>query len=79
MEDIRIGNTGYLNDFLNAVIAEEVEEDIADIFGQGVELDDSEVVQTARRAIELLDTFSLYVIYCYRKMDLFENISYVCG
>ena len=59
MEDIRIGNTGYLNDFLNAVIAEEVEEDIADIFGQGVELDDSEVVQTARRAIELLDTFSL--------------------
>ena len=28
MEDIRIGNTGYLNDFLNAVIAEEVEEDI---------------------------------------------------
>ena len=32
MEDIRIGNTGYLNDFLNAVIAEEVEEDIADIF-----------------------------------------------
>ena len=62
MEDIRIGNTGYLNDFLNAVIAEEVEEDIADIFGQGVELDDSEVVQTARRAIELLDTFSLYVI-----------------
>jgi hypothetical protein len=70
MEDIRIGNTGYLNDFLNAVIAEEVEEDIADIFGQGVELDDSEVVQTARRAIELLDTFSLYVIYCYRKNGL---------
>ena len=70
MEDIRIGNTGYLNDFLNAVIAEEVEEDIADIFGQGVELDDSEVVQTARRAIELLDTFSLYVIYSYRKNGL---------
>lgn len=70
MEDIRIGNTGYLNDFLNAVIAEEVEEDIADIFGQGVELDDSEVIQTARRAIELLDTFSLYVIYCYRKNGL---------
>ena len=70
MEDIRIGNTGYLNDYLNAVIAEEVEEDIADIFGQGVELDDSEVVQTARRAIELLDTFSLYVIYCYRKNGL---------
>ena len=70
MEDIRIGKTGYLNDFLNAVIAEEVEEDIADIFGQGVELDDSEVVQTARRAIELLDTFSLYVIYCYRKNGL---------
>ena len=70
MEDIRIGNTGYLNDFLNAVIAEEVEEDIADIFGQGVELDDRGVVQTARRAIELLDTFSLYVIYCYRKNGL---------
>ena len=70
MEDIRIGNTGYLNDFLNAVIAEGVRDGITDIFGKGVELDDSEVVQTARRAIELLDTFSLYVIYCYRKNGL---------
>ena len=34
-EDIRNGNTGYLNDFLNAVISEGVREGITDIFGQG--------------------------------------------
>lgn len=37
-EDIRNGNTGYLNDFLNAVISEGVREGITDIFGQGVEI-----------------------------------------
>ena len=37
-EDIRNGNTGYLNDFLNAVISEGVREGITDIFGGGVEL-----------------------------------------
>ena len=56
MEDIRNGNTGYLNDFLNAVIAE----GITDIFGQGVEPDDSEAVQTVRKAQELLDKLSAY-------------------
>ena len=59
-EDIRNGNIGYLNDFLNAVISEGVREGITDIFGQGVELDDSEVVQTARRAKELLDKLAEY-------------------
>ena len=56
MEDIRTGNIGYLNYFLNAVVAEEVRDGITDIFGQGVEPDDSEAVQTARKAQELLVT-----------------------
>ena len=59
-EDIRNGNTGYLNDFLNAIIAESVREGITDIFGQGTEIDNSEVVQTARKAKELLDKLSEY-------------------
>ena len=59
-EDIRNGNIGYLNDFLNAVISEGVREGITDIFWQGVELDDSEAVQTARRAKELLDKLTEY-------------------
>ena len=59
-EDIRNGNTGYLNDFLNAVISEGVREGITDIFGEGVEIDDSEAVQTARKAKELLDKLAEY-------------------
>lgn len=59
-EDIRNGNTSYLNDFLNAVISEGVREGITDIFGQGVEIDNSEAVQTARRAKELLDKLAEY-------------------
>ena len=59
-EDIRNGNTGYLNDFLNSVISEGVREGITDIFGQGVEIDNSEAVQTARRAKELLDKLEEY-------------------
>ena len=54
-EDIRNGNTEYLNDFLNAVISEGIREGVTDICGEGVEIDDSEAVQTARRAKELLD------------------------
>ncbi len=60
MEDIRNGNTGYLNDFLNAVIAEGIRDGITDIFGQGVEPDDSEAVQTVRKAQELLDKLTAY-------------------
>ena len=60
MEDIRNGNAGYLNDFLNAVIAEGVREGITDIFGQGTPPDDSEAVQTVRKAQELLDKLSAY-------------------
>ena len=59
-EDIRHGNPGDLHDFLNAVISEGVRESITDIFGQGVEIDDSEAVQTARRAKELLDKRAEY-------------------
>ena len=60
MEDIRNGNTGYLNDFLNAVIAEGIRDGITDIFGQGTQPDDSEAVQTVRKAQELLDKLSAY-------------------
>lgn len=59
-EDIRNGNTGYLNDFLNAIVAESVREGITDIFWQGSEIDDSEAVQTTRRAKELLDKLAEY-------------------
>ena len=59
-EDIRSGNVGYLNDFLNAIIAEEVREGITDIFGQGTDISDSEAVQTVRKAKELLDKLAEY-------------------
>ncbi len=59
-EDIRNGNTEYLNDFLNAMISDSTREGITDIFGKGAELDDSEGVQTARRAKELLDRLAEY-------------------
>lgn len=59
-EDIRNGNTEYLNDFLNAMISDSMREGITDIFGKGTELDDSEGVQTARRAKELLDKLAEY-------------------
>ena len=59
-EDIRNGNTGYLNDFLNALISDSIREGMADIFGKGTELDDSDGVQTARKAKELLDKLAEY-------------------
>ncbi len=59
-EDIRNGNTEYLNDFLNAIISDSIREGITDIFGKGAELDDSEGVQTARKAKELLDSLAEY-------------------
>lgn len=59
-EDIRNGNTGYLNDFLNALISDSIREGMTDIFGKGTELDDSEGVQTARKAKELLDRLAEY-------------------
>lgn len=59
-EDIRNGNTGYLNDFLNALISDSIREGMTDIFGKGTELDDSEDVQTARKAKELLDKLAEY-------------------
>ena len=59
-EDIRNGNTEYLNDFLNAMISDSMREGITDIFGKGAELDDSEGVQTVRKAKELLDRLAEY-------------------
>ena len=59
-EDIRNGNTEYLNDFLNAIISDSIREGITDIFGKGAELDGSEGVQTARKAKELLDSLAEY-------------------
>ena len=59
-EDIRNGNTGYLNDFLNALISDSIREGMTDIVGKGIELDDSEDVQTARKAKELLDKLAEY-------------------
>lgn len=59
-EDIRNGNTGYLNDFLNALISDSIREGMTDIIGKGTELDDSEGVQTARKAKELLDKLAEY-------------------
>lgn len=41
------------------VIAELIDK-LPDIFGEGVEIDDSEAVQTARRAKELLDKLAEY-------------------
>lgn len=58
--DIRIGNTEYLKDFLNAAISEEVRLGITDIFGQGVEIGDSEAVRNARKAKGLSDRLAEY-------------------
>ena len=38
----------------------ELIDELPDIFGQGVEIDNSEAVQTARRAKELLDKLAEY-------------------
>lgn len=59
-DDIRSGNTAYLNDFLNAAISEEIRVGITDIFGQGTEIEDSEAVQTARKAKELIERLAEY-------------------
>lgn len=59
-EDIRNGSTGYLNDFLNALISDNIREGMTDIFGKGTELDDNKGIQTARKAKELLDKLAEY-------------------
>lgn len=59
-EDIRAGNTEYLYNFLNALVSESVRMGITDVFSQGVELDNSKAVQTARKAQELLDKLAEY-------------------
>lgn len=59
-EDIRSGNTEYLHDFLNAIISDGVREGIVDMFGKGMDADNSEAIQTVRKAQELLDKLSAY-------------------
>ena len=59
-EDIRNRNTKYLNNILNAVVSDSNREGMADIFGKVTELDDSESVQIARKAKELLDKLAEY-------------------
>ncbi|MEY8433628.1 YodL domain-containing protein [Lachnospiraceae bacterium 48-42] len=59
-EDIRNGNTGYLDDFLNALISDSIREGMTDIVRKGTELNDSEGIQTARKAKELLDRLAEY-------------------
>ena len=59
-EDIRSGNTEYLHDFLSAIVSDSIREGIIDVFGQGMDTDNSEAIQTVRKAQELLDKLSEY-------------------
>lgn len=59
-EDIRSGNTEYLHDFLNAIVSDGIREAIVDMFGKGMDTDNSEAIQTVRKAQELLDKLSAY-------------------
>lgn len=59
-EDIRSGNTEYLHDFLNAIVSDGIREGIVDMFGKGMDTDNSEAIQTVRKAQELLDKLSAY-------------------
>lgn len=58
--DIRNGEADYMEDFLNALIAEETREGIGDLFGKGMTTDDSEAIQTVRKAKELFDRLEEY-------------------
>jgi len=59
-EDIRSGNMEYLHDFLNAIVSDGIREGIVDMFGRGMDTDNSEAIQTVRKAQELLDKLSSY-------------------
>ena len=59
-EDIRSGNTEYLHDFLNAIVSDGIREGLVDMFGKGMDTDNSEAIQTVRKAQELLDKLSAY-------------------
>ena len=59
-EDIRSGNTEYLRDFLNAIVSDGIREGVVDMFGKGMDTDNSEAIQTVRKAQELLDKLSAY-------------------
>lgn len=53
--DIRSGNTGYIAEFLNAAVSDHIRKGIMEVFGNGVELDESDGIKNARKAKELLD------------------------
>ncbi len=59
-EDIRSANAEYLHDFLNAIVSDGIREGIVDMFGKGMDTDNSEAIQTVRKAQELLDKLSAY-------------------
>ena len=59
-EDIRNRNTGYLQDFLNAIVSDGIREGIVDMFGNGMDTDNSDAIQTVRKAQELLEKLSAY-------------------
>lgn len=59
-EDIRSGNTEYLQDFLNAIVSDGIREGVVDMFGKGMDMDNSEAIQNVRKARELLDKLSAY-------------------
>lgn len=58
--DIRNGQAEYMEDFLNALIAEETRNGVQDLFGKGMDTDSSEAIQTARKAKDLLDKLTEY-------------------
>lgn len=58
--DIRSGNTGYINEFLKALVSDSLREGMTDMAGRGMEPDDSAGIQMMRRAKELLDQLTEY-------------------
>lgn len=58
--DIRNGNTGYINEFLNALVSDSMREGMADMTGGGIGPDDSAGIQMMRKAQELLDRLAEY-------------------
>lgn len=49
-----------MHDFLNAIVSDSIREGIVDVFGQGMDTDNSEAIQTVRKAQELLEKLSAY-------------------
>lgn len=58
--DIKNGDAGYINEFLNALVSDSVREGMADMAGRGIAPDESASIQTMRKAQELLDRLAEY-------------------